>query len=153
MIPWHRPCRRSGIETFKARESSGQTKSQSNSGLRDQPENTPAISTGADHGMQISFHVVRRPWRYHVVLGFAAVAILLTALAAAPLRLGGTLNVDWLNGRGPETWIEASDASVLAPALCAGTSDAPALRLWVSQHPKSPRGRLDHKRLRLQSNG
>jgi hypothetical protein len=31
--------------------------------------------------------------------------------------------------------------------FCLANSQAPAMRLWISQHPKSRRGRLDHRRV------
>jgi len=39
--------------------------------------------------------------------------------------------------------------SALPVSLCIAGTDAPALRAWASEHPKSRRGRLDHQRLRL----
>ncbi len=39
----------------------------------------------------------------------------------------------------------------LPASLCIAGADAPALRTWISEHPKSRRGRLDHQRLRLQA--
>jgi hypothetical protein len=46
---------------------------------------------------------------------------------------------------------ETPKENVLLASLCIGGADAPALRAWVSEHPKSKRGRLDHQRLRLQT--
>ena len=79
-----------------------------------------------------------------LLLGIAG---LLAALGALLSPGAPSLGVRIAGSVFPKTQSPAENG--LPASLCITGNDAPALREWVSQHPKSKRGRLDHQRLRL----
>lgn len=92
---------------------------------------------------------LRRPWTRAVLLGLVA-ALLLASVGA----LAGLPSLGWLGWersvRGvPRTEAVSLDADRSIASLCLADAQAPAMRRWISQHPKSQRGRLDHQRSRL----
>ncbi len=74
-------------------------------------------------------------------------AVLLTGMtvaAAAPWI--GPSGWDWTSRGVVQAKALGSDAGQFIVSLCVPNPNSAAMRLWIAQHPKSPRGRLDHQR-------
>ncbi len=74
-------------------------------------------------------------------------AVLLTGMgvaAAAPWI--GPPGWDWTSRGVSQAKTLGSDAAQFIVSLCVPNPNSAAMRLWIAQHPKSPRGRLDHQR-------
>lgn len=88
--------------------------------------------------------------RHHVML--SGVACLLAGAAVLYASSGfGLSSLDWRIAGLKFAEARSVQPDALPASLCIAGTDAPALRAWISEHPKSPRGRLDHQRLRLQA--
>lgn len=73
---------------------------------------------------------------------------------ALPAILGVAAGVSWLGPRGWD-WANwgtsraealSADAGRFIASICIAQPESEAMRLWIAQHPKSKRGRLDHQR-------
>lgn len=75
-------------------------------------------------------------------------AILLTGMGvAAGTSWIGPSSWDWTSRGVSQAKALGSDASQFIVSLCIANPDSEAMRLWIAEHPKSKRGRLDHGRL------
>ena len=88
--------------------------------------------------------------RHRVMLSGVACLLAGSAILYAPFGFELS-SLDW---RIAGLWFAEARSvqpDALPASLCVAGNGAPALRAWISEHPKSPRGRLDHQRLRLQA--
>lgn len=94
---------------------------------------------------------LRGPWAHTVLLGLVA-ALLLASVGV----LAGLPSLGWLGWERSVRGVSRAetvslDADSSTASLCLAQPQAPAMRWWISQHPRSQRGRLDHQRSRLAS--
>ena len=74
-------------------------------------------------------------------------AVLLTGMAiAAAAPWIGPSSWDWTSHGVAQAKALGSDAGQFIVSLCVPNPNSAAMRLWIAQHPKSPRGRLNHDR-------
>ena len=75
----------------------------------------------------------------------AAVLLLGMGVAAAAPWIGPS-GWDWTSRGVSQVKALGSDAGQFIVSLCVPNPDSAAMRLWIAQHPKSARGRLNHQR-------
>lgn len=74
-------------------------------------------------------------------------AVLLANIAAITAASWlGLLGWGWGSQRARQAQALTADAGRFVASLCIANPESEAMRQWIAQHPKSPRGRLDHRR-------
>jgi len=107
------------------------------------------IKRHGHHNARLSRRLARS-WARTALLGLVA------ALLASVSVLAGMPGLRWLgqewSGRGVSRAETVSlEAGSPIASLCLAQPQAPTMRWWISQHPKSQRGRLDHRRSRSEA--
>lgn len=81
-------------------------------------------------------------------------AVLLTGIgAAAAAPWIGPRDWDWTSRGVSQVKALGSDAGQFIVSLCVANPNSAAMRLWIAQHPKSARGRLNHQRSNAETAG
>jgi hypothetical protein len=75
----------------------------------------------------------------------AAGLLAISTVAAAASWLGPR-GWDWASQGVSQARVLGADAGQLIISLCIANRESEAMRQWIAQHPKSPRGRLNHQR-------
>ncbi len=74
-------------------------------------------------------------------------AVLLTGMGVAAVAPWiGPSGWDWSSRGVSQVKALGSDAGQFIVSLCVPNPNSAAMRLWIAQHPKSPRGHLNHQR-------
>ena len=87
--------------------------------------------------------VPERPRPVRALAALPSLAAALLAVAAASWF--GPRGWDWAKGVSQAQALGA-DAGQFIVSLCIANPESEAMRQWIAQHPKSPRGRLNHQR-------
>ena len=82
-----------------------------------------------------------------------AAALLAVAAVAAAASWLGPRGWDWVSKGVSQAEALSADAGQFIVSLCIANPESEAMRQWIAQHPKSPRGRLNHRRSNAATGG
>ena len=91
--------------------------------------------------------------RTSAALPSLAAALLAVAAVVAAASWFGPRGWDWASQGVSKAEALSADAGQFIVSLCIANRESEAMRQWIAQHPKSPRGRLDHRRLNVAAAG